>query len=667
MNYRKDIDGLRAIAIVAVVLFHAFPGRVAGGFIGVDIFFVISGYLITGIIVNEIVTGQFSFLDFYRKRIIRIFPALILVLMFCMVAGWLYMLKGDYKRLSWDVLSGVMFVSNFELWQGGGYFEPAAESRMLLHLWSLGVEEQFYLIWPLCLWFCHRARLNILTATVVLGGLSFYLSLSVVRVSPSAAFYFPQYRFWELMVGAVTFYGKFVRPDYFLALQTRANALISRLMFSDGRHLEGVFESVLCWAALSILCASFFVLHKSFSFPGYWALIPTVATATIILFGTGAAEKVLSARPLVYIGLISYPLYLWHWPLLVLGRASNGFEEISAQQRVALIVVAVVLSLATYHCVERRIRVSLTFRLRAAYLLSGILIPAVFALLVISNDGVGDRAVVLREAESQAYFRNVYALSNLEKQYGPNPCFRFRIEQGLEMFKKNGCFDVKIPNAPTVFLIGDSHSASLSLGLRPLVEESHMNFLQVSTGWCQPTNNDKDNSTCQAINHAVLERIREVKPDILIIDVWWVAAMQPTNFRGGEDFLKFLPGKIQEYLDIGAKKVIVVGQIPTWKQSLPRQLTDNFFSKGLPIPDRTFKGVSRESLEMDRKMGGVSWPNGSIYISLVDRLCNEDGCLTRIGSNVDTDLVVWDYGHLTPNASAFITRELLAKHIYALR
>jgi peptidoglycan/LPS O-acetylase OafA/YrhL len=202
-GYRPDIDGLRAIAVLCVVGFHAFPNSVKGGFIGVDIFFVISGYLITSIIASDLQNETFSFSNFYRRRINRIFPALTLVLIASLLIGYFVLLPSELKNLGKQVAGGATFISNFLFWQESGYFDQAAETKPLLHLWSLAIEEQFYIIWPIALWLLrnHAGRWLILVTTICLA--SFCLNLWLINSDPSATFYSPLTRFWELALGAM--------------------------------------------------------------------------------------------------------------------------------------------------------------------------------------------------------------------------------------------------------------------------------------------------------------------------------------------------------------------------------------------------------------------------------------------------------------------------------
>ncbi len=202
-KYRPDIDGLRAVAVLSVVAFHAFPAWMKGGFIGVDVFFVISGFLITTIIFENLDRGTFSFAEFYARRIKRIFPALLLVLVASFAFGWFSLLADEYKQLGKHIAAGAGFVSNLVLWSELGYFDNSAETKPLLHLWSLGIEEQFYIAWPFFLWLAWKRNFSFLTLTILVAFLSFYLNFNGIKKDAVATFYSPQTRFWELLAGSI--------------------------------------------------------------------------------------------------------------------------------------------------------------------------------------------------------------------------------------------------------------------------------------------------------------------------------------------------------------------------------------------------------------------------------------------------------------------------------
>src|SRR6516165_2306372 len=205
-KYRADIDGLRAVAVLAVVGFHAFPAWLKGGFVGVDLFFVISGFLISTIIFENLNSKTFSFLEFYIRRVRRIFPALLIVLSASLAFGTVTLLADEYQQLARHISAGAGFVSNYVLWGESGYFDNTADTKILIHLWSLGIEEQFYIVWPLLLWAAWTRRMNLLLVTGAVAAVSFAWNLWEVRSDPIATFYSPQTRFWELQIGSMLAY-----------------------------------------------------------------------------------------------------------------------------------------------------------------------------------------------------------------------------------------------------------------------------------------------------------------------------------------------------------------------------------------------------------------------------------------------------------------------------
>jgi len=305
--YRADIDGLRALAVLAVVAFHAYPKLLRGGFVGVDVFFVISGFLITSLILSGLRDQSFSFLDFYGRRVRRLFPALFAVLLTVLALGYLTMLPGDYASLGWHTVAAAAFAGNIQNYAEAGYFDVPAATKPLLHLWSLGVEEQFYLIFPTILitvWRLKSARLLL----VALGASSFVLNVTLVHRHPSFAFYLPLTRFWEFMAGAMLADGA-------------SNTRFSRFAGSENCRIRDSAS-----AAGMLLIAGGLLLARDDGFPGWMATLPVAGTALIIWAGPKSwfNRNFLSRPWLVFVGLISYPLYLWHWPLLVIVRNSSA-------------------------------------------------------------------------------------------------------------------------------------------------------------------------------------------------------------------------------------------------------------------------------------------------------------------------------------------------------
>jgi peptidoglycan/LPS O-acetylase OafA/YrhL len=330
-DYRADIDGLRAIAVAAVVLFHAFPELCPGGFIGVDVFFVISGYLISRLIFENLELGSFTLAGFYLRRIRRIFPALAVTLAAVLATGTIVLLNDEYQQLGKHIAAASSFVVNLALWEESGYFDNSAVTKPLLHLWSLGVEEQFYIIWPLLLLIGWWRGWNLFWIALTLAVISFSLNVGGVHNHPSATFYLPVTRFWELMIGAVLAFAALPK-----LVPTARNAVAA-----VGAGLIGIG----------------FVTINDENFPGWWALLPTLGTAFLIAAGdrAGLNRSILSNRVLVSIGLISYPLYLWHWPLFSFARIIEGEAPTPATATI-LILASIVLAWLTYRYVEAPIR-----------------------------------------------------------------------------------------------------------------------------------------------------------------------------------------------------------------------------------------------------------------------------------------------------------------------
>jgi peptidoglycan/LPS O-acetylase OafA/YrhL len=354
-EYRPDIDGLRAVAVLLVIGFHAFPPWFRGGFIGVDIFFVISGFLITSILLKSLARGQFTLLGFYSRRIKRIFPALILVLAAAFAFGWLTLFAFEYKNLGKHVAASAGFVANLALWNEAGYFDSAAAAKPLLHLWSLGIEEQFYVLWPLLIYLAWKCRLNLLFPLAFI--LLFSFVLCVTTVNTVAGYYSPLTRFWELLIGGALACVSLYPPALSLApaqhpcarydIKQRVAPLVAGATFSNITSACGVL----------LIAGAIWTLDKEKAFPGWWALLPTVGAALIISAGPAAwiNSRLLARRSMVGLGLISYPLYLWLWPLLSFAYILDG-EAIRPYAAFAAIMMSVLLAWLTFDLLEKRIR-----------------------------------------------------------------------------------------------------------------------------------------------------------------------------------------------------------------------------------------------------------------------------------------------------------------------
>ena len=358
-KYRADIDGLRAIAVLAVVIFHAFPSALRGGFIGVDIFFVISGFLISTIIYENVRNETFSFRDFYSRRIRRIFPALLVVITATFLFGFFILSPDEFSALGKLVAAGIGFVANLVLWSEAGYFDAATETKPLLHLWSLGIEEQFYIIWPLLLIFAWKRKISLLIVTMIVLFISFSFNIFNVRTDPIATFYSPLTRIWELLFGSVLAWIMVFKKDAFANFNFKINKQLSRYKLFNNAEEKNIFANILSILGIVLFIIGFVKITKESFFPGYWALVPVLGTVVIIMAGPEAwiNKKILSNKFAVWFGLISFPLYLWHWPILSYGRIyydkvpPDGFRWVA-------VLLSILLAWLTVKYIEKPFRYS---------------------------------------------------------------------------------------------------------------------------------------------------------------------------------------------------------------------------------------------------------------------------------------------------------------------
>lgn len=448
-SYRADIDGLRALAILAVVAYHASASLLPGGFVGVDIFFVISGYLITGIILRDVQAGQFSIAQFYRRRVRRIFPALLVVLASVWVIGWFALLPHEYKELGKHMGSAALFISNFVLWKESGYFDSAAELKPLLHLWSLAVEEQFYLVWPILVWAAWKWHRHVLGLIVGIAVLSLVANIALTPRAAELSFYWPLTRFWELMAGGLLAYGERFRPLNFSA------------------RLRNCFA----WSGMALIALACIYFDKAQPFPGWRALLPVMgATLLIAANNSWLNRHVLANKPMVAIGLISYPLYLWHWPLLSLLRITEPTAP--ASMIGAAVAVSVLLAWLTYRYVESPIR---TGRWRVSrsvirWLVLAMALVGVVGLVTEQRQGFSFRV------QDQTMLGDLARLDQFRSTLYPCPP-HYR-GKGL-----NWCYTSR-QGTPSAALFGDSHADHLFPGITTVDEQR--NWLLIGHSSCPP-------------------------------------------------------------------------------------------------------------------------------------------------------------------------------------
>jgi len=596
LRYRADIDGMRAIAVIAVVLFHAFPKVLPGGFVGVDTFFVISGYLITSIIVDDLDGDGFSFADFYARRVRRLFPALIVVLITTLAAGFWILLPSQTASLAKNTMASAFFGANLMLWSETGYFGIEAKLKPLLHLWSLGIEEQFYFAWPLALWLTPRRWRTVLIIGTIIG--SFALNIALIGRYPEATFYLPFTRIWELIAGA--------------------------LLVGISVRSEMLREIVLPISAMVIAAMVCFLYDGNTPFPGWAALGPVaVAAAGISSGGSFYNRFVLSNPVLVYVGRISYPLYLWHWPLLVFGRL-YPLRPLTAPETAGLVVAAFVLAWLTYELVEKSFRFRGLLGARTA--LTGMAATVVFAAFVLD-----------RPPRFPAEIQQLVDTTVGAPEWREHECFLMRGDQRINF--ASACTD---PQKPLVALWGDSAAASLMPGLRDLQSDHRFGIAQFTTSGCQPLLgvSAETDAMCVARNRAVLSQLSETKPQAVLLNALW---------RSGADELK---PTIDALRAIGVTRIVILGRVPVWEGGLPNLVAVYYRRTGELLPE--WSSLFVEGPSNDNAIRLAAERLGLTYISLREPICRSGACQTRVGS----DLMVSDWLHFTPTGSKYVLRKI---------
>jgi peptidoglycan/LPS O-acetylase OafA/YrhL len=625
---------LRGIAVLAVLAFHTSPSHVPGGYIGVDIFFVISGFLITSIVVDGLAGGVFSFREFYVRRIRRLVPALAIVLASVWVLGWFTMLAAELEDLGAHIAAGAGFVSNLLLWNDTGYFDRAADSKPLLHLWSLGVEEQFYLLWPALLALAWRCGIRLSGVVILVGGASLLLNIALAGSHPAAAFYLPSSRLWELLLGAT------------LAIAA-ARAGSSRLARAP-RWLAELLSPI----GLALIVIACFTYDAETTSLVWWAILPTTGTWLILAAGEHSiVNRAVLAHPLlVFAGAISYPLYLWHWPLLTWTRVV-AFDEPSAVVKAAAVAASVLLAWLTYRFLERPVRRSVADGPRLA-------LPAalVSCLLVVMLAGL---AVRTWSKELPPRFpANIQRLADYgyryEERYRGGRCFLAPGQTSASF--ADDCVDASAARAPLVVLWGDSHAAQLYSGLQRLQRHKQFRIAQFTGARCPPMLGYPvpEFPACPTINEFVVQRVRTLKPTTILMAADW-RLYDP----------RYLARTLRTLRGASAGKILVVGSVPLWTDRLPRVLFNHFRQHPLNgIPTRLSTGLGPRYPALEDTLQRAAAQNGADFVSAQKILCNDQGCLVRIGEQPDS-LTAWDESHLTAEGSAVLVAGLSSHLVLA--
>ncbi len=614
-TYRPDIDGLRAVAILSVLAYHANPSLLRGGFCGVDIFFVISGYLITLIISTNLESGRFRFRDFYFRRIARIFPALLVVLLACYAVGWWTLIDVEYKELGKEIAAAAAFVANLVLWHEVGYFDGAARTKPLLHLWSLGVEEQFYVFWPFALWWAQRARWRASHVTLGIGLASFAANLWMLPHSPTTDFYSPVTRFWELMAGA------------WMALRHHESGTSAKF----GNRLASL-------GAALILGSLALLRHQTF--PGWQAALPVGGATLLICAGPQSwfNRNILAHPVLVRIGLISFSLYLWHWPLLVFADAINGAWP-RGLTLVGVLAASFALAWVTYAVVETPMRRPAWRGRVVAFAMMAMLVTGFVGYKTDTRNGLAFRLDAMAEK-----FVAVEDSGKAIAAWRDDACF---LEHGGEHYATQ-C--VEPGTLPLVVLWGDSHAAQFYPGLKSLQKDYRFRIAQYTTSGCLPLIDKPDpRPLCRDDNAAALAAIASLRPRLVVLSASWSMAD-----------LSRLPATIVRLRQIGVGRIALIGPTPLWNQLLPKLYFLYWRQHHRRLPRYSRFGLVADVAPVDIAARRLAHRLDTTYLSPFAALCNRDGCATRIGSGRGV-ITAFDDSHLTLSVSKRLMRGFARK------
>ena len=610
LGYRPDIDGLRTIAVIPVVLNHMGLHGIWGGFVGVDIFFVISGFLITGNIISECRSGSYAITTFYRRRILRIYPALFAMLAVCSATAVATMLPSELLGYGRSLGAATLFGSNILFYFEAGYFEPAARLKPLLHTWSLAIEEQFYIFWPLIL--APAARLWPKALPVLAGAVvavSLAVSMWMVASNPSAAYYLLPSRAWELAIGAL--------------LATLPALRLPRWL-SEG----------LAILALLMIAYAVHSFTEATPFPGAAAILPCGGAALLILTGGSGtlASRLLSLRPMVFLGKNSYSLYLWHWPVIVF-TSIGLFQPANWRVMLGEFVASLALAVLSTRYVEGPFRKG-NARWSTPVVLAwggGAMAGSVLvAGLLIGLQGLPQRFTLAQQKVA------AYAAMDGDALYRRGTCFAVGDRMAYDAAH---CLAHK-PGLPGILLVGDSHAAHYWPGLAQY--QSRYTVMQATHTGCKPVIYPASHDPCREFfTHMLHEGILNDRPDVLLLAARWRA----------ED----LPLLAQTLADpiVRSAHPVLVGPVPQYTSSLPRLLV---YGERRHNPALAFHSRDPQVAETDRAMAALAARLDIPYISMLSLMCDDKDCLVWARPGVPMQ---FDYGHFTGEGSVRATDLLM--------
>jgi len=631
MKYRADIDGLRAVAVLSVLAFHIGGAYIPGGFVGVDVFFVISGYLISTIMFADIAASRFSVLKFYERRIRRIFPALFGMLIVFSIVTWFYLLPTEFVDYAKSLLAATASASNFYFWQHAGYFDSPTSSP-LLHTWSLAVEEQFYILFPIFLVVVRRFfPKHLRIAVLILFSVSLIASAVIVPYDAVTAFYMPYTRAWELLLGTLISLG----------MLPRMNSLFER--------------NLATMAGIGMIAYPVLFYTRETPFPGFAALLPCFGSALIIRsgeFGTSIVGRILSWRPAVFIGLISYSLYLWHWPVIIMhsmGLSVNlnsalphRFAALFSAFRLDMwieIVISFVLAILSWRFVERPFRSRpLRIQRRPLFVFAAavMVVLIVFSGTVIFADGFKGRfsPQAVKIASFLAH-RDAASFGRVEG------CFITDTSRSA-VLDNDQCLRL-VEGKKNYLLIGDSHAGALWSGLTSSLPDDH--FLLAGVSNCKPFVHLSGTSDCKKeMNYIFKTYLPSHKIQGLFLEARW----KPSDMS---DLTETVDWAKQHQVPI-----VIFGPVPEYDSLLPRLLA---YSINWNKPDLAREHLLPSSAAIDAQMQSMAANTWNVpYISLYQAICVKEGCIEYTDAAHDVPLMN-DADHLNNSGSALVARRLV--------
>lgn len=629
MPYLPFIDGLRALAVLSVLLFHAFPEYIPGGFIGVDIFFVISGFLISSIIFQGLEQYNFSFLEFYSRRIRRIFPALIIVLLGCFLIGWFSLLADEYMQLGKHIAGAATFTNNFMFWKESNYFDNDSGTKPLLHLWSLSIEEQFYLLWPLFLCFIFKWKRYLKTILIVLAISFTLIHFYIFHPDRVAAFFAPYARFFELLIGALLAYNQCYETPSKHPWLVRS-------------------KSIRAWIGLILILMGIQIINKQSHFPGWHALLSPVLGSALIISSSEDSwlnKYIFSNKYLVWIGLISYPLYLWHWPLLSFGNIITS-QTPTVFSRVILVILSIILASFTYYYVEKPIRFAKkeTARIGNLGLIILMSILGVVGYLIYINHGFIQRnsasPIIRNEGDTGHIIFHQYPYQHF---YLCTPNYIQNEADSYEGMIR--CFQSKKDAPIDIAIIGDSHAEHLFIGFAEALPEKNIVYYE------------KD--TLPFISSVAFKNIFDsLKSDknikTVILSAFWNRRKNeiPKNSSFEIELSKTLAD-----LKLANKKIYVVNDVPEFlfdpkqcKFIRPLSFKNNCIEDKKYFQKRYMTYLP--ALEKLNKLGNYT------LLNTINLFCNDTYCSMEKNGK----LLYRDSNHLSINGSRYVANQIVKQH-----